>query len=88
MSKDNRYYNPSPKDYTIENITATTTETPNTHKENQKNQLHSKVYSRPSENTGQGKPISNSSKSHSGIGSTDNNDPFDYKDSNKYDQRS
>lgn len=88
MSKENRYYNPEPQDYTIENVTETTTEAPNTHKSSQKNQLHSKVYSRPSESVGQGKEISSFSQSHSDIGSTDNNDPFDYKDSNKYDQRS
>jgi hypothetical protein len=88
MSKEDRYYNPEPQDYTIENVTETTTEAQNTHKANQETQLNSKVYSRPSENTGQGKKISNSARSHSNIGSTDNNDPFDYKDSNKYDQRS
>ncbi|WP_297417410.1 hypothetical protein [Clostridium sp.] len=90
MSKENRYSNPEPEDYTIENITTTTTENPNTHKANLNNQPHSKIYLRPSEGEGEGKNNLNSSKPHPIIGSADmiNNDPFEDKDSFRYDQRS
>ncbi|EKQ50551.1 MULTISPECIES: hypothetical protein [unclassified Clostridium] len=86
MSKENRYSNPAPEDYTVENITTTTTENPNTHKANQNNQLHSKIYSRPSEGVGEGKNNSNSSKPHPVTGSiTENNDEaFEFKEYNSY----
>lgn len=71
MSEKNKYSNPDPQDFTVENLA---------HKK--KNELHSKIYSRPAESVGENSEQSNSSKPHPVTGSIDmkDNDAFEFKE--------